>query len=69
MMFKVFYQENPNEPPVRERTKTFFVEAESEREVREKLKGRSINIEYIQPISSPFYEFEKQSENFSVLEK
>jgi DNA-dependent RNA polymerase auxiliary subunit epsilon len=68
-MFKVFYQENPNEPPVRERTKTFFVEAESEREVREKLKGRSINIEYIQPISGPFYEFEKQSENFSVLEK
>ena len=38
-------------------------------EVREKLKGRSINIEYIQPISGPFYEFEKQSENFSVLEK
>lgn len=68
MMFKVFYQANPDEPPVRERTKTFFIEAESEREVRAKLKGHTINIEYIQPIDDTFLEFEKQNGNFRVLE-
>lgn len=68
MMFKVFYQETANEAPVRERTKTFFIEAESEREVRAKLKDKEYNIEYIQPVNDVFLEFEKQNENFKVLE-
>lgn len=68
MMFKVFYQELANEAPVRERTKSFFIDAESEREVRVKLKDRGYNIEYIQPVNDVFLEFEKQSENFKVLE-
>lgn len=68
MMFKVFYQEVADEPPVRERTKSFFIEAESEREVRAKIREFGYNIEYIQPINDVFLEFEKQSENFKVVE-
>lgn len=68
MIFKVFYQENPDEVPVREKTKTLYIEAESERDVRQKLKNRTINIEYIQPLEGAHLEYEKQSPNFNVLE-
>lgn len=68
MIFKVFYQENANEVPVREKTKTLYMEAQSERDVRQKLKERNFNIEYIQPLEGAHLEYEKQSPNFSVLE-
>jgi DNA-dependent RNA polymerase auxiliary subunit epsilon len=68
MIFKVFYQEDPNEVPIREKTKTLFIKAESEREVRQKLRDREINIEYIQPIEGAYLEYEKQKEDFKVLE-
>jgi DNA-dependent RNA polymerase auxiliary subunit epsilon len=68
MIFKVYYQEDPYEVPVREKTKTLFIEAESEREVRQKLRDREINIEYIQPIEGAYLEYEKQKEDFKVLE-
>lgn len=68
MIFKVFYQENLDEVPVREKTNTLYIKAESEREVRQKLKNRAINIEYIQPLEGAHLEYEKQSPNFNVLE-
>jgi DNA-dependent RNA polymerase auxiliary subunit epsilon len=68
MIFKVFYQENPDEVPVREKTKTLYIEAESEREVRQKLRNRTMNIEFIQPLEGAHLEYEKQSPNFKVLE-
>lgn len=68
MLFKVFYQEALHEVPVRENTKTFYIEGESERDIRKKLGNREINIEYIQPIEGAFLEYEKQSEDFKVLE-
>jgi DNA-dependent RNA polymerase auxiliary subunit epsilon len=67
MIFKVLYQELGNEVPVRERTKALYVEADSEKDVRKKLVGRDINIEFIQQISGEHLNYEKQSENF-VLE-
>ncbi len=48
MIYKVYYQENMNEIPVRENTKSLYVEASSEREVREYLKDRNYNIELVQ---------------------
>ncbi|WLR52151.1 DNA-directed RNA polymerase subunit epsilon [Bacillus tianshenii] len=66
MIYKVFYQDYQLEAPVRERTKSLYVEAESERKVREKLKGRDINIEFIQSISGAHLEYEQQSEDFKV---
>ncbi len=38
MIFKVFYQEKMTEVPVRENTKVLYLEADSERDVRAKLK-------------------------------
>lgn len=67
MIFKVFFQENKREVPVRERTQTIYVEAESEREVRKKIADRNLNIELIQMLDDAHLKYEKQSENF-VLE-
>lgn len=66
MIYKVLYQKSKVEVPVRENTQTMYVEAESEREVRKKLTGREINIEFIHPIKGAFLEYEKQTENFEV---
>ncbi|MGM7720202.1 DNA-directed RNA polymerase subunit epsilon [uncultured Metabacillus sp.] len=68
MIFKVYYQDEISEVPVRERTNTLYIEATSEGEVRSKLKDRSYNIEYITPIDGAYLEYEKQSENYKVLE-
>lgn len=70
MIFKILYQELPNEVPVRERTKSLYVEADSEREVRQKLVDGNykINVEFIQALDETHLAFEKQSENF-ILEK
>ena len=38
MIYKVYYQENAVEVPVRENTKSLYVEADSEREVRATIK-------------------------------
>ncbi|KMJ58464.1 hypothetical protein AB685_11310 [Bacillus sp. LL01] len=68
MLFKVYYQEDVAEAPVREKTESLFLEASAVFEVRRKLKDKPYNIEFIQPVSGEFYEYEKQSENFKVLE-
>lgn len=66
MIFKVLYQELGEEVPVRERTDSLYIEAESERDVRKKLAGRNYNIEFIQQISNAHLEYEQQSEDFRV---
>ncbi|WP_062105265.1 DNA-dependent RNA polymerase subunit epsilon [Bacillus niameyensis] len=68
MIFKIYYQENKDETPVRENTKSVYMEAESERDVRQKLKNQSFNIEFIQPLEGPYLEYEKQSEHFKLQE-
>lgn len=68
MIFKVLYQELQDEIPVRERTKSIYVEAESVREVRNKLMnhGYKINIEHIHPLDPAHLEYEKQSDHFEL---
>ncbi len=68
MIFKVFYQENASQVPVRENTKTLYIEAESEKDVRAKLSKFNYNIELVQQLSGAHLEYEKQSENFKLLE-
>lgn len=68
MIFKVFYQESKKEVPVREKTQTIYVEGESERDIRLKLADKPYNIEYITAVEGNFLEFEKQREDFNVLE-
>lgn len=66
MIFKVLYQELPYEVPVRERTKSLYVEADSIRDVRQKLSDRNYNIELIQELDEAHLNYEKQSEHFSL---
>ncbi len=66
MIFKVLYQDNKSEVPVRENTRTMYLEANNEREIREALKGREINIEFIQPLTEAHLAYEKLSEDFVV---
>lgn len=66
MIFKVYYQENVLEVPVRENTQCLYVEAESEREVRALLIDRKYNIELIQLLECNHLEYEQASENYKV---
>ncbi|CAM5189606.1 DNA-directed RNA polymerase subunit epsilon OS=Ureibacillus acetophenoni OX=614649 GN=rpoY PE=3 SV=1 [Ureibacillus acetophenoni] len=58
MIYKVYYQENAHEVPVRA--------ASSEREVRQYLKDRNYNIEYIQLLEGNYLEYEQNSPNFKL---
>lgn len=66
MIYKVIYQESIDEVPVRERSRSLYLEAESEKEVRQKLINRKLNIEYIQLLDEAHLEYEQQSEDFKL---
>jgi DNA-dependent RNA polymerase auxiliary subunit epsilon len=66
MIYKVYYQESITEIPVRENTKTVYVEASSEREVRHYLKERNYNIELVQLLEGNYLEYEQNSPNFRL---
>lgn len=68
MIFKVIYQETKNEVPVRENSKSIYIEANSVVEVRKKLSHLPYNIEFIQELSDAHLEYEKQNPNFKVTE-
>jgi len=66
MIYKVYYQVNVLEVPVRENTQSMFIEADSEKTVREILKDRNFNIEYIQLLEGEHLEFEKATPHFEL---
>ena len=66
MIYKVYYHENVLEVPVRENTKSLYIEASSEREVRYALKYRKYNIEFVQLLEGNHLSYEQASENFIV---
>ncbi|MCD8508910.1 MAG: DNA-dependent RNA polymerase auxiliary subunit epsilon family protein [Bacillus sp. (in: Bacteria)] len=66
MIFKVFYQTNIAEVPVREKTETLYLEAASEEEVRKKLANRKYNIEFVTPLEGEALAYEQQNENFTL---
>ncbi|MFC4556956.1 DNA-dependent RNA polymerase subunit epsilon [Virgibacillus kekensis] len=66
MIYKVFYQEQRGEVPVRERTQSLYIEADSEKEVRNKLFDRNYNIEFIHPLNEAHLNYEKQSDHFKL---
>lgn len=68
MVFKVYYQESIKEVPVREKTKTLYVEGESVREVRKKIADKGYNVEFVQEVKGDYLEYEQQNEDFKVLE-
>ncbi|WP_445488509.1 DNA-dependent RNA polymerase subunit epsilon [Niallia sp. 03133] len=68
MIFKVYYQVSKMEVPVREKTKTIYVEGISERDVRTKLGDKPYNIEFVTKVDGAFLEYEQLNEDFTVLE-
>lgn len=66
MIFKVYYQDTKLQVPVRENTKTMYIEAESQRDVRKKLLDRNYNIEFIQQLEGEHLEYEQASEHFEL---
>lgn len=68
MIYKVYYQELKDEVPVRERTKTLYIEAENKTDAYEKLRKTPYLIEHIQELKDVHLEFEKQNENFKITE-
>jgi DNA-dependent RNA polymerase auxiliary subunit epsilon len=68
MIYKVYYQLDKSEIPVREKTQTIFMESNSEKDVRLALKDREINIEFVQLLQGPYLEYEQQQENFELME-
>lgn len=67
-IYKVFYQEDRLEIPIRENTKSLYIEADDEREIVKYLEEKEYNVEYIQKLSEQHLEFEKNTTDF-VLEK
>ena len=68
MIFKVYYQETKTQVPVRENTKTIFVEGESIRDIRKKLVDKPYNIEIVILLEEAVLEYEKLNEDYKVLE-
>ncbi|MBO2534415.1 DNA-dependent RNA polymerase subunit epsilon [Rummeliibacillus suwonensis] len=66
MIYKVYYQENVLEVPVRENTKSLYLEAEDVRDAREKLQNSGHNIEYIQLLEGNYLEYEQASEHYKL---
>lgn len=66
MIYKVYYHENVHQVPVRENTKSLYVEAESEKDVRDQLRGRQIMIEFIQKLEGDHLKYEQASEEYRI---
>ena len=66
MIYKVYYQENVLEVPVRENTQSLYMEADSERAVRYALKDRKYNIEFVKLLEGNHLEYEQAAANFNV---
>ncbi len=68
MIFKVLFQEDVTEAPVRVRTQTIYMEASSQVDVRKKLASKNYNIELIQELSDSHLEYEKKQPYFTITE-
>ncbi|MFT8361782.1 MAG: DNA-directed RNA polymerase subunit epsilon [Sporolactobacillus sp.] len=66
MIYKVLYQPSRKEVPVRENTNTLYLEATDVRDARKKLAEKPYNVEFIQPLSGKFLDYEKKSDKFKL---
>jgi DNA-dependent RNA polymerase auxiliary subunit epsilon len=66
MIYKVLYQPSREEVPLREQTETLYLEASDVRNVRQKLADKPYNVEFIQPMTGKFLDYEKKSAEFKL---
>ena len=65
--FKVFYHENNKEIPVRENTKSMFIESSDKPSVLRYLESKNYNVEYVQEMTEEYLNFEKKSSDFKMV--
>ncbi|AQP53122.1 hypothetical protein CBF34_02580 [Vagococcus penaei] len=69
MIFKVYYQEDKAFSPQREKTKSLYIEGESDVAVRRLInKNTPYNIELIQLLEGNHLEYEKENADFTLVE-
>lgn len=75
MIYKVFYQENPDQSPKREKTQALYLEVDAKDELEGRIKVRHLvenkttyNIEYIELLSDKHLEYEKETGVFQLTE-
>ncbi|WP_413627094.1 DNA-directed RNA polymerase subunit epsilon [Fructilactobacillus vespulae] len=69
MIYKVLYQPNPLEGLKREVTKSLYINANTEAEVRDLIRDNTeYTIEYIQPLTGKHLEFEQNESDFKITE-
>ncbi|MET1248017.1 DNA-directed RNA polymerase subunit epsilon [Sporolactobacillus sp. STCC-11] len=66
MIYKVLYQSSRDEVPVREQTEALYLEANDVRDVRQKLADKPYNVEFIQPLTGKFLDYEQKSAEFKL---
>lgn len=70
MIFKATYQETKNQVPLRENTKSLYIEADNIVEARAKFdENTPYNIEYLQELSEAHLEYERENNpDFKIME-
>ncbi|WP_155285896.1 DNA-directed RNA polymerase subunit epsilon [Lacticaseibacillus zhaodongensis] len=69
MIYKVLFQPTKDENPVRERTQSIYIEADSSIAARAAVEEKTpYNIELIQELTGDFLEYEKKSDDFHITE-
>lgn len=66
MVYKVLYQEKLDTPPIREHTKSLYLEADSVPDVYNKLADRDINIEHVQKLNDAHLAYEQKSKYYKL---
>lgn len=75
MIYKVFYQENKDRSPHREKTKVIYLEVEASNELEGRIKTRKLveekthyNVEFIELLSEKHLAYEKETGAFELTE-
>ena len=69
MIYKVYYQETKERNPKREQTHSLYVEADNEEIVHNLLRENTpYNVEYIQLLEGNHLEYEKENDDFKLME-
>ncbi|KRM25075.1 MULTISPECIES: DNA-directed RNA polymerase subunit epsilon [Limosilactobacillus] len=67
MIFKVYYQPDSTKRPVRENTKSLYIEADSEPEALLMVEHNTdYSIEYVEQLDEKALAYEKQNPNFKM---
>ena len=67
MTFKVYYQPDATNRPVRENTQSLYIEADSEAQALLLVEENTdYNIEFVEQLDDKALEYEKQNPNFKI---